>query len=1195
MRQIILACLLICFIFFTVNQAQTVNSSNLLKQLLDLPAPPPVNPSESPTKPKIERSPEFYNSKNIPPDNAPIEDLLDYWQRQNSIYDEFRYNQAPSKETLRKILYEIENDHSLLPNYLKLLPTDAEIAGVVKRIYELEKQSETPSASWLNAVKYWLRNNSDLFINELIEGAKSIKAQNGRLDNQEELIALAKIDWDRAKPIVDELESNRSQSESYTLAKYVLYHHALQMKNESEAERYREELKKLVEDKTGSYKTRDLAMDALVLGGEFDGRAEWYLSLLEDETLLELQENGYTGLTTLIRFIPNEREKWLASMLRLIESGNPNLRSVGIRNLYQINSFSQKEIVQKLLPWLANPKWAKESGDRERRQLIEAVGESDLPESIPGLISILLNEDDEYRSEAAKALVEYKSPEAVPVLRRILATEKNYEFRESLIEAILAANGFSVDEQITALEAYAVYLAAKQKQESSEDEEDYEPGDDDEKPIPVEISLGMFLKNDEEPSDGLVLRTIGRIKVLEKTKPEIAAILLEILQNWENPLIDLEMLGWMNSSKTNVELVLKLLTKRGEMRERIPNELALWRGKSSILRAFCSVLLEDKSEFSAILREADAETSTALLAFARLVRVPLPVREVAGLIKNQNKMLALAAERYLESEDSVEARTLILAESKGETRILGARQGFVPDEKSNFEQYQKLLNDLFEDVGGNTYLGLDFGELINTEKDLRREFTETKGLLAVYGFIGSATYGNKILRVYEDKIVFTFYEDEARYWTKVVSPKEYEAFYKFIIAKGIDNFAPFDLGYGRDTLSGEFVMFGRDGGRRIFYRGYSLPRQLDELADFFASFNQGKLQLHYRLAEKLSDLQVLLADEKFAVKTIWKDGNDFRVLVEDKTEQKMILEDLERQEKLEDNTDNGTSPNYQIRRERRAAAAYKHFSWRNFLNGNLGTAKIEQPSLIKYLGANRKGLAYTDRFAVAPEPHSFQRQAMDFEIQTQPIYGGELVKINNSGALTVIKEGNYASPILTPDGKWIVAAKAEDNFYVPNYVARINLTNGNEYRVNLAPADDFYPVAYLPAQNKVLLYRAKDEERQGGKNNPSPQTPEYYLLNVTTGATQIVKGEFRPLEQQTFRGLQTTVTPNIFWAAIYDTKLKTTEIGYYNAANFSFKAIMKLSEIELDSMDIWVDEKEAKVYFVYEGHLLAVPLKNQQK
>jgi hypothetical protein len=1192
MHRLFLATLLTSFIFCTSIQAQTVNSANLLKQLLDLPAPPPVNPGESPTKPKTERTPEFYDSKNVPPDDAPIEDLLDYWQRQNSMYDEFRYNQTPSKESLQKILGAIENDHSLLPNYLSLLPADPEIADVVKRIYETERQAETPLPGWLNSVKSWLRQNSDLFLSELIEGAKSIKGERGVIENQAELIALAKVDWESAKPIVESFENNRAESETYVLAKYVLYHHALQTKNETETERYRDELKKLVEDKTGSYKTRDLAMDALVLGGPFEGREEWYMSLLEDETLLELQENGYTGLTTLIRFIPNEREKWMASMLRLLDSGKPNLRSVGVRNLYQIAGFGQKEIVRKLLPWLTNPDWAKESGDHERMLLIEALGELDLPESVPGLIAVVSDESDDYRAEAAKSLIKYKSPEAVPVLRRLLASENNYEFRESLIEAILAANGFSVEEQISALESYAGFIVAKKKEDSTKNEEPDIFGSVDEKPFPVDISLGLYLKNDANPSDGLALRTIGRIKVLQKTKPEIAAILLEILQNWENPLIDLEMLGWMNSGKANVGLVLKLLTKRSEMGERIPNELLLWRGKSAVLRAFCSLVLQDKNDFSAILREADPETGAALLALARLVRTPLPVREVAVLLKNANKMLALSAERYLESEDSLEARTIILAENKGKARILGAQQGFVPDEKANFEKYQGLLNYLFREASSVNYLNLDLGEINKAEKNLRDEFTANGKLLAIYGFVENVRPSNKILRVYDDKIVFTFYEDEARYWTKTITPKEYETLLNYIVAKKIDNFAPFDNGYERDVSAGEFVMFGRDGGRRIFYHGYAIPPQLEDLAKFFDSFNEGERQLHYRLAEKLSGLQVLLADPNFAARTVWKNGADLRVLVEDKTEQKTILEDLEKQEKLEDT---GGSQNYQLRRERRAAAAYKHFSWRNFLGGKLGEARIEQPAEIKYLGEMRKGFAVSDRFALALEPHSFQRQAADFEIQSQPVYGGELVKINNSGATTVLKEGMYANPVLTPDGKWIIAAKSDNNFYIPNYVVRINMINGSESRINIAPADDFFPVAYLPAQNKVLLYRGKDKENREVKNNPSPEVPEYYLFDQATGAVQLVKGEFRPLEEQTFRGLQPTITPNVFWAAIYDEKLKTTQIGYYNAIDFTFKAVMQLPEIGLDSMRMWVDEKEAKIYFVYSGHLLAVPLQTPQK
>src|SRR6185503_18359923 len=114
---------------------------------------------------------------------------------------------------------------------------------------------------------------------------------------------------------------------------------ALEEEDSSDTAKYRGELKKIVEDKTAGYKARDLAMDALVLGGDFEGRDDWYISLLSDETLLELQENGYTGLTTLVRYMPDAREKWIPLMTKLLGGNNRTLRTAAARNLYHLNGF----------------------------------------------------------------------------------------------------------------------------------------------------------------------------------------------------------------------------------------------------------------------------------------------------------------------------------------------------------------------------------------------------------------------------------------------------------------------------------------------------------------------------------------------------------------------------------------------------------------------------------------------------------------------------------------------------------------------------------------------------------------------------------------------------------------------------------------------------------------------------------------
>jgi hypothetical protein len=53
------------------------------------------------------------------------------------------------------------------------------------------------------------------------------------------------------------------------------------------------------------------------------------------------------------------------------------------------------------------------------------------------------------------------------------------------------------------------------------------------------------------------------------------------------------------------------------------------------------------------------------------LREKLQVELVRGRLGTPNRALAMAAEKYLEVEDSPEARKLILARRPGEARILG--------------------------------------------------------------------------------------------------------------------------------------------------------------------------------------------------------------------------------------------------------------------------------------------------------------------------------------------------------------------------------------------------------------------------------------------------------------------------------------------------------------------------------------------
>ena len=133
-------------------------------------------------------------------------------------------------------------------------------------------------------------------------------------------------------------------------------------------------------------------------------------------------------------------------------------------------------------------------------------------------------------------------------------------------------------------------------------------------------------------------------------------------------------------------------------------------------------------------------------------------------------------------------------------------------------------------------------------------------------------------------------------------------------------------------------------------------------------------------------------------------------------------------------------------------------------------------------------------------------------------------------------------------------------------------------------------VAYVAAHGKVLLRRAKEESQSSRDKSVGPDKPEYYLLDPATGGTQLTEGDFEPLRQEGRRLLQATGRANEFWAALPDRTKDQTQLGRYDLKSFSFQPILLLPKIVFDSMSMWVDEAAGKVYLVYEGQLLCLPL-----
>lgn len=1246
---------LIVFGSFVITRSIEAQSNDLLPQLLELPAPPPPNPlvpRESDT-----RSEEFYSKKNPPADNAPIDELLDYWKRQSTQYQDLRYKAELSDRSLNRLLDEIENNPEKADDLLNILPDKPEVVEMIKRIYDQipDGNSEEEDTNYYRKSQFrsWLRNHSPYFSDELVSEAQSVSDTSvGYISNHESLLTLARVDFNKAKPILDRLYSDSSQPVSQTLARWALYRHALDTDSLGDIERYRDELQKDVENRSLSDGNRDLAMDALAKEKGWSGRDNWYFSLLEDETLADLRVDGttYTGLTTLMLMSPPDT--YVDKMIELVKSGNVTVRSAAVRNLGTMLDDKNVEVVKALLPWIENKKWANEySGERQR--LVSALANLTIPESVPGLIGLLdekeLREIPDYsstsnvaissnvamsttvitgstvnrgttvaptstksveyypfRSSAILALANQKNPQAVPALRRILPTVDLYE-RGSVVRAIYLSNGFSIPEQISALEASAQsvketieseILAKKAKlieEEFSKIEEPVEPPristvmsnsaySTNETPKPItaqEIKemLGQQIIANPEPSPELLAAVVSRINVLDRSDRMLADALRRIMLGWQGAAVNLVLLNDVKMGKADISAVLKLLSIRKELREKQINDIyAIRSGGTSFALGLSACLLETQSDFDALLVSENQEAKATMFGCARLIRAQLPVQIVAQSLSNPNKTLALAAEEYLEAEDSPQARQIIFAKYPNQAKILGATTHFGKSEGASENQF---ITPLFQSVNNylwfdQYYLDSDFKLIEKTEKKLQKEIIESPELLGIYA------YDANVIRIYRDRIMYIFAEDESRYRERYLTPAEFDNLKNYLVANRVDEQLPYlTICSEEGCTDRELLMLGRQGGRRIYSRGYDTSEFFKGLDKMFEDMQKVPAKLRYELEKSVVGLEILFADDNLKAGTVWKNGNDLRVLLADTKMRERISEEINTQES---EAQSGENPNYeQIAKmlvELRDRRAYEHFSWRKLTNENANETTAPPD--------NFNFPPMRDALAVRPSIESWKAKTANFELRADE---NGLYKISG-GNVKKIREGMYRNIVVTPDGKWAVAAKLEPD--EGNVLVRVNLLNNQEFKIENNDYSRLEPAVAMPSGKKVLIrfaaYEEYYEEDDGtGNSEISAGEGEIFALDVETGVMEKVKGEIRPLASQTFRPLQkSSASADDFWAAISNDK--STQVGIYNLKTLTFKPSLTIPDISFDSMNMWVDEAENKVYFVYKGQLLALSL-----
>jgi hypothetical protein len=257
-----------------------------------------------------------------------------------------------------------EDEPETLPRFLilNLLPDKLDVHDRVKALLDKrptvsEKSEDAQEKSWQSTVREWLMTHSRYLRDELVKEASTPYEADGYIHNERFLYALARLDWERAQPVLETLRAS-GKPRRVALALALQYEHALETQDATQAGSLREQLMKLTANKEAPGYARAKACEVL-LKTEWPGREEWYLALFNDASLSTLQDGRYP-FNPLSAPLLAQPEKWLPVILKLIGSSNRTVHNTAVSALLAYNGFgrARRETLLPMLPWLSNPNWA---------------------------------------------------------------------------------------------------------------------------------------------------------------------------------------------------------------------------------------------------------------------------------------------------------------------------------------------------------------------------------------------------------------------------------------------------------------------------------------------------------------------------------------------------------------------------------------------------------------------------------------------------------------------------------------------------------------------------------------------------------------------------------------------------------------------------------------------------------------------
>jgi hypothetical protein len=1138
-------------------------------------------------------SPDTSERKEKPPgDDAPIRELIKYWLENR--YAATSEAQEPSERVRQRLLEAVEDRPWLAHSLIELLP---ETPDTSDRLYKLINQELDDEDGWKWRVHDWLSHNSGYFRDDLLAEVRS--TDHGETQTAAALKSLSRLDWEAARPFIESYATGNGAILAPT-ALSLLYEHEMKFGDAAKVEDYRAGLKAMVANRQAPEISRGGAL-ATLMATEWSGREEWFAALFADPSLSgqrETKENEPDGKegtkdatakleipliiapefhrpppANLLSMVAPETGELIPVVSSLIGHSSRTIHNAAVEWLANVmkgdgDPKQRREVARKLLPWLTDPSWVDEG---DRASFIAGFADLELPESVAGLTWVLdFDESAGNRAAAAGALAQFRNPSVNPALRRALEREVDEERRGHIVEALADCGGFSDDEAAAAIEAY-VKAASDEEDEMDVDHDQPEDG---KKPPPLEVSIGRsFSENlSSQFTEGLAVKLIERAKALRATQPKVARSILRVLEGLSLRVAKINLVERIGEGWADVDtLTFAIYILRDSLRKSAFDELNGLIKQGSYAAGVAAAILNEEREWKEMLEGRDAKAQLALLACARYLRDKLPVEPAGRLLGSQNRALAKAAESYLKVEDSAAARKLIFARHPGEAYILGDDPSL-----ANFPSHIEVMKQW--------------------EEEMRREVKGQSGPEEIYALghaYESKTFTGAVIRIRGGMAEISVYEDPIRLSYRQLTPVEFEELKSFTARQEVEDLGPEDVsrdwkylsasgGSGTPPLFYEYLRLNKDGGRRIVIcsmrRAPKNPTLHEELGGMFHKLtNSGEFKVRYALEARIPGLEVMWADKKQPVLSVCQEKGELRVLTGNPFA--YFFKGL-----------NAQSMPVGLKRAFAPALAGRFISdsepalpeWRIFTKDGIGAVASDTPAcrsasvtfspatsvVYQTIGGFSTQITISpgDSEEVYAVPEGKDRGVWKAELGRDPVK---------------LLDDAYQSVLALPDGKWLIGRKViiEGGKRVTQLV-RHNLRTNEAFPIVFSREGHYRPLSFSEAHGKVLIVDG---------DAMSPQA-KGYLLDIETGATQAVSGDFRPIAEDGTRNLQPAGKPNEFWAAIFDHQKQATIVGRYDAKLFAFKPLIQLPELRFDSSGAWVDQTTGMLWMVYRGCLLRLPL-----